>query len=262
MRYFKILAATLVLFGFSLTVNTAFGSGPPPNPTVYSGAVRVDGTPPENSVFEVVNVMNKCIERCVFAKVGSYTSMASIIRDGKYALVVGPPDATFVGGDITFHYDDKRMSAAFDENTPMAAEMDEFTTTASFQSKTGFDLTFNTEKVVTMPSNEDFVSTETSPPLKSPNFVNVDAAEEDQEDSRIEPIRAAPTAITSEQKESSDVHAKEEGSGDEIDSQATQLVDDRSSGGGCMMSSGRDITLIIASILPPGIILFRRKVKS
>ena len=262
MRYFKVLAATLVLFGFSLTINTAFGSGPPPNPTVYSGAVQVDGTPPENSVFEVVNAMNKCIERCVFAKVGSYTSMASIIRDGKYALVVGPPDATFVGGDITFHYDDKRMSAAFDENTPMAAEMDEFTTTASFQSKTGFDLTFNTEKVATMPSNEDFVSTETSPPLKSPNFVNVDAAEEDQEDGRIEPTKAVPTAITSEQKESSDVHAKEEGSGDEIDSQATQLVDDQSSGGGCMMSSGRDITLIIASILPPGIILFRRKIKN
>lgn len=262
MRHFKFLAATFALFGFSLAVNPVFASGPPPNPTVYSGAVQVDGTSPENSVFEVVNAMNKCIERCVFAKVGSYTSMASIIRDGKYALVVGPPDATFVGGDITFHYDDRQMSAAFDENTPMADEVDEFTTTASFQSKTGFDLTFNTEKVAMMPSNEDLVSTETSPPLKSPNFVNVDAAEEDQEDRRIEPTKAALTAITSEQKESSDVHAKEEGSGDEIDSQATQLVDEQSSGGGCMMSSGTDITLIIASILPPGIILFRRKIKS
>ena len=260
MTYCKVLGATLAFLGFSLVMTPVFASGPPPNPTVYSGSVKVDGDLPEDSVFEVVNSMNKCIKRCVFAKVGSYTSMASIIRDGKYALVVGPSNTTFNGGKITFHYNDKRVSAELDNNTLMAAEFDEFSATDSFQLKTAFGLTFSTEEVPVVVGNKDSVTTDSPLTVKSSNSVNSDA-DSGQQDGRVDTTKSEPPVTGSELRTSPDVPAKEVSDGNESATQLNQPVGDQSGGGGCMMSSGSDLTMIIAFIVPPVIMFIRRKTK-
>ena len=90
------------LNGIPLEAN---GGAPPPNPTIYTGSITVGGQVPSDSTVVLEGVRRKCIERCVTAKLGTFTSDAGIVENGIYVVTFGPPDATMVNSQITFHYE-------------------------------------------------------------------------------------------------------------------------------------------------------------
>jgi len=106
---FKFLGFSIILFfiAYSLNVSTleAAGGSPPPNPTIYTGTISVGGEVPADSKSVLEGVRRRCLERCVTAKVGSFTSDAGIVENGIYVLTFGPPDSTFVNSPVTFHFD-------------------------------------------------------------------------------------------------------------------------------------------------------------
>ena len=105
---FKFLGFSITLFfiAYSLNVSTLEAEGgPPPNPTIYTGTISVGGEVPADSKFVLEGVRRRCLERCVTAKVGSFTSDAAIVENGIYVLTFGPPDNTFVNSPVTFHFD-------------------------------------------------------------------------------------------------------------------------------------------------------------
>ena len=60
---------------------------------------------PSDSTVVLEGVRRRCIERCVTAKLGTFTSDAGIVENGIYVVTFGPPDATMVNSQITFHYE-------------------------------------------------------------------------------------------------------------------------------------------------------------
>jgi hypothetical protein len=130
-------AFLFVMFGFLLIFSVtgavdAAGGSPPPNPSLYSGEIRVGGDIPGDSVVKREGVRNRCLSGCVTAKIGDFTSDAGIVIGGRYTVTVGPPDGSYVGSSVTFHYD----------GLVEASDSDRFIISSSFRIISGFTLTF------------------------------------------------------------------------------------------------------------------------
>ena len=110
----------------------ATGGAPPPNPSLYSGAVSVGGSVPGDSVVKREGVRNRCVSGCITVKIGDFVSDGGIVLNGNYTVTVGPPNSTYVGQDVVFYYDD----------LVVASQMDRFVISPSFRILGGFDLTF------------------------------------------------------------------------------------------------------------------------
>ncbi|MBI15599.1 MAG: hypothetical protein CL782_05050 [Chloroflexi bacterium] len=106
---FKKIAFLITFLFIAYSLNgiplEATGGAPPPNPTIYTGSITVGGQVPSDSTVVLEGVRRRCIERCVTAKLGTFTSDAGIVENGIYVVTFGPPDATMVNSQITFHYE-------------------------------------------------------------------------------------------------------------------------------------------------------------
>jgi hypothetical protein len=82
-----VFAAVIVSISI---VGQSFAQSPPPLPNIYFGNVTADGSPVPDGF-------------TIHGQVGEYVSQSVTINDSKYqGLIVGPPNASFVGSEIVF----------------------------------------------------------------------------------------------------------------------------------------------------------------
>ena len=81
---FKRIAFLITFLFIAYSLNgiplEATGGAPPPNPTIYTGSITVGGQVPSDSTVVLEGVRRRCIERCVTAKLGTFTSDAGIVE--------------------------------------------------------------------------------------------------------------------------------------------------------------------------------------
>ena len=148
--------AFVMLVGIGNVVE-ATGGSPPPNPSLYSGAISVGGNVPGDSVIKQEGVRNRCLSGCITVRIGDFVSDGGIVLNGNYTVTVGPPNSTYVGQDVVFYYD----------GLVVASQMDRFIISPSFRIMGGFDLTF---PALPTPTPEP-TATPTQTPIPTPTPV-------------------------------------------------------------------------------------------
>ena len=117
MRGLKRIVTLFLLMTLAIVVGAtavaAQGSEPPPLPIIYQGEVFLDGEHVES--------------RMLSARVGDWTSDFVPVTDGRFrcgdpCLLVGPPDAIYVGEKVTFHLEGVEFPATFSFDFPNLPE--------------------------------------------------------------------------------------------------------------------------------------------
>ena len=173
--FMKLGAMFLVIFvSFSLTPMLSEASSPPPMPTVYSGSITVGGTVPSDSVTRIIGVRNECVTNCVTVKIGDFVSDGGIVVGGRYSVTVGPPNSSYVSGEVKFYYED----------LVVADQTDRFVISASFRMVPNFDLIFPDLPTPTpVPT-----ATATVTPIPTPTLVPTATAEATPTPSNLQPM--------------------------------------------------------------------------
>lgn len=103
-----LLLMTLVML-VGVTTVSAQGNDPPPLPIIYQGEVFLDGEHVPSGMLS--------------ARVDDWESAAVPITDGTFrcgdpCLLVGPPEASYVGKEVTFHLEGAEFPATFSFEFP------------------------------------------------------------------------------------------------------------------------------------------------
>ena len=104
-----LLLMVVVWMVVGVTVVAAQEDGPPPLPIIYQGEVFLDGAPVTDGV--------------LLARVGDWESDAVPVIDGTFrcadpCLLIGPPNASYVGEEVTFHLEGAEFPAEFSFDFP------------------------------------------------------------------------------------------------------------------------------------------------
>ena len=100
MRRCIVTIPVILLFMYA-TMGALMGQGRP-NPVGYHGTVTIQGSPAPEGML-VVACVGGCEDGWEATKTGDAAQAVRTLAGGGYkALIVGPPDDSFVGGDITF----------------------------------------------------------------------------------------------------------------------------------------------------------------